>query len=254
MKRHWELEDLIDHFTIILNEIPLIGSKTQETKLGFAVLLKFFQYEARFPNSKNEIPKVVVQYIAKQIEVSENLFEKYDMSGRTYYSHKAQIREYYKFREPTASDSDFMAEWLSKQVFYNDADIENLKEEAYNKFRDLHIEPPSVERMERLIKSAIHSCESQFFQETYNKLSKEHFIKMDNLISSLTSLDESQDVLNTDIDDNLSFSELRSDAGRIGLDSILKEVMKLKIINQLDLPQDLFNAIPQKGETTDSTI
>ena len=59
MKRNWELEELIDYFTIMPNEMNLIETKAGDTKLGFAVLLNFFQLEAKFPNSKNEIAKVV---------------------------------------------------------------------------------------------------------------------------------------------------------------------------------------------------
>ncbi len=35
----------------------------------FAVLLKTLQYEGKFPTSQKEIPKAVVQFIARQIDV-----------------------------------------------------------------------------------------------------------------------------------------------------------------------------------------
>lgn len=69
MNRFWEPEELIDRFTLLSNEYRLIGNKTGATKLGFAVFLKFFQQEARFPSQKGEIPPAVVQYIAKQLNL-----------------------------------------------------------------------------------------------------------------------------------------------------------------------------------------
>lgn len=69
MKRNWELDELIEHFTFLPNEMQQIGNKSSETRIGFAVMFKFFQYEARFPFHKFEVPKVVISYIAKQIEV-----------------------------------------------------------------------------------------------------------------------------------------------------------------------------------------
>jgi hypothetical protein len=51
-----------------------VGNKSGETRLGFAVLFKFFQYEARFPSHKFEAPKAVIQYIAKQIETPAELY------------------------------------------------------------------------------------------------------------------------------------------------------------------------------------
>jgi hypothetical protein len=42
MKRNWELDELIEHFTLIPEEMRLIGNKTGETRLGFAAMLKYF--------------------------------------------------------------------------------------------------------------------------------------------------------------------------------------------------------------------
>lgn len=105
LKRNWELDELIDHFTFLPNELSLIRNKTRETRLGFAVMFKFFQFEARFPYSKNEIPKVVIKYISKQTQVEESLFENYDINSRTFFNHKAQIREFFGFRESTNEDA-----------------------------------------------------------------------------------------------------------------------------------------------------
>ncbi|MFR9709687.1 DUF4158 domain-containing protein [Paenibacillus sp. MB22_1] len=74
MKRNWELDELIEHFTFLPNEMQQVGNKSGETRLGFAVLFKFFQYEARFPSHKFEAPKAVIQYIAKQIETPAELY------------------------------------------------------------------------------------------------------------------------------------------------------------------------------------
>lgn len=245
MKIIWELEELIDDFTLLPNELLLIGNKTGETRLGFAALLKFFQYEARFPKSKKEIPKAVIEYIAKQVQVTGHLFyNSYDMTSRTYYNHKLQIRNFFGFREPTSEDTTSVTAWLSKQVVYNNADIDNLKAIAYGRFRDLNIESPTVERMDRITRSAIFTYENQFFQETFDKLSKETIVKMNNLINNSVVYDESE--IDGSAEEALSFSDLRSDPGRIGLESIFKEVAKLKVIQQLNLPDDLFNHIPQK--------
>jgi hypothetical protein len=44
MKRAWHPEELVEHWTIGPGEWPLIEHKHGATRLGFAVLLKFFQY------------------------------------------------------------------------------------------------------------------------------------------------------------------------------------------------------------------
>ena len=49
MKRDWNADELVEHWTLPPGEKALLANKTGPTRLGFAVLLKFFQHEGRFP-------------------------------------------------------------------------------------------------------------------------------------------------------------------------------------------------------------
>ncbi|MDK8193189.1 hypothetical protein QP794_24175 [Paenibacillus sp. UMB7766-LJ446] len=44
----------------------------------------------------------------------------------------------------------------------------------------------------------------------------------------------------------LSFQELKADPGKPGVESVLREVSKLRTIRNLELPDDLFRDIPLK--------
>ncbi|MGG5741897.1 DUF4158 domain-containing protein [Bacillus cereus group sp. IBL03679] len=78
MKRNWNAEELIEFFTLLPNDVDLaIKNKTDINRLGFAVLFKYFQYKAAFPNQKQDIPSVVLTYIAKQLHLSPDLFHQY---------------------------------------------------------------------------------------------------------------------------------------------------------------------------------
>src|SRR3954464_13762669 len=108
MKRQWDMEELIEHFTLIEEDKKVLENKVGGTLLGCALLLKCFEYEGRFPSAKYEIPKAVVDYVARQLKVDANLFAQYDWDGRTIKLHRTQIREYLTFREATAEDSEKM--------------------------------------------------------------------------------------------------------------------------------------------------
>jgi len=82
MKRNWNEDELLEHFTLLPIERKLIGNKTGASRLGFTVLLKFFQQEARFPAKKQEIPKVVIEFIAHQLGLPPMLFEEYRWGGQ----------------------------------------------------------------------------------------------------------------------------------------------------------------------------
>lgn len=242
MKRNWETDELIESFTFLPNELSAIANKTGSNRLGFAVLFKFFQWEAHFPNNKSEIPKAVIQYIAKQLDLDPDIFNSYDWNGRSIQYHKSQVRDYFNFRVVTVADTQEVTDWLNNHISHQNVEDEHLKEQVYKKFREMKIEPPTPDRIDRLVRSVIYTYETRFFRETFNKISKDSLFKMSALIDDCISYEES------DIADNsfLSFSELRNDPGRIGLESVFSEVRKLRTIQEIDLPNDLFQHVPYK--------
>ncbi len=59
MHQDWEPEDLVTYWTLAEDDWRLVANKTGATRLGFAMLLKFFELEARFPRAAGELPTVV---------------------------------------------------------------------------------------------------------------------------------------------------------------------------------------------------
>jgi hypothetical protein len=39
MKRQWDIEELIEHFTLMKEDLDLLANKSGPTRLGFALLL-----------------------------------------------------------------------------------------------------------------------------------------------------------------------------------------------------------------------
>ena len=109
MKRHWETDELVEHWTLLPRETELLTNKTGATRLGFAVLLKFFQLEAYFPQQATDVPTVAVEFIAKQVKVTPEQFEQYQWRGRTIEYHRAQIRKLHGFRETTVEDAQALS-------------------------------------------------------------------------------------------------------------------------------------------------
>ncbi len=105
MKREWTDLEFAD-WTLLPSEAALLANKTGPTRLGFAVLLKFFQYAARFPFSMQEVPATAVAYIARQVGVPAEEFLRYDWEGRAVKYHRAQIRAFLGFREQTVQDAE----------------------------------------------------------------------------------------------------------------------------------------------------
>ncbi|HEU4734272.1 MAG TPA: DUF4158 domain-containing protein, partial [Kofleriaceae bacterium] len=98
MRREWEPEELIAGWTLVDRDWELVANKSGATRLGFALLLKFFELEGRFPVHAGELPAVAVDYVAGQVKVAASELGEYQWLGRTIEYHRAQIREASGFR------------------------------------------------------------------------------------------------------------------------------------------------------------
>ncbi|GGU01165.1 MULTISPECIES: DUF4158 domain-containing protein [Streptomyces] len=67
MRQEWEPEDLIEVWTLLEEDQERLRNKSGANRLGFALLLKFFEVEARFPEDAGEIPVSAVSYGAQQV-------------------------------------------------------------------------------------------------------------------------------------------------------------------------------------------
>lgn len=92
MRLEWSAEDLVNSWTLVDDDWELVANKAGPTRLGFALLLKFFELEANFPVSAEELPPDAVAYVARQVRVEPEAFTAYDWSGRAAERHRVQIR------------------------------------------------------------------------------------------------------------------------------------------------------------------
>ena len=71
-----------DRWALHASDRALLGNKTGATRLGFAILLKMFQANGRFPYRLEEVPVAAVEAIASQIEVPAEAWRGYDWRSR----------------------------------------------------------------------------------------------------------------------------------------------------------------------------
>ncbi len=245
MKRLWTTEELVQHWTLSPDELALLANKSGHTRLGFAVLLKCFAREGRFPQSRQEIPGGVVTHIARQVGVEPGDYLRYDWDSRSIKYHRAQIREFLGFREATVADAEELSCWLVEHVLRRDQQPEHLRAAVYERCRALHIEPPTEGRVDRLIASAARTHEDRFCRSVLDRLQAESLERMDALLDT----EDSESVLRGGGVSDRAHSflhELKADPGRIGLDTVLEELEKLRRVRELALPPDLLAGVSPK--------
>ena len=128
MRQEWEPEDLIEVWTLLEEDQERLRNKSGANRLGFALLLKFFEVEARFPEDAGEIPVPAVSYVAQQVKVPAEEWAAYDWSGRAIKRHRMEIRGAFGFRECTEEDQGQLAEWLAVELCGVELNRERLAE------------------------------------------------------------------------------------------------------------------------------
>ncbi len=170
MKRNWTASELIVQWTLQPEERALLGNKIGATRLGFAVLFKFFQFAGCFPRHAGEVPPSVVDHIAREVSVPPALWPEYRWKGSTIEYHRAQIRFLLGFREPTVADGVALTAWLDDQVGVQDRHVDRLKTALLEKYRLQKIEPPSPDRVERMVRSAVHAYDERLCETVWQRL------------------------------------------------------------------------------------
>ena len=110
------LDELVEHWTVLDDEKALIAGKRGPTRLGFALLLKFYTRHGRFPAGRSEFPDKVVAFVARQVKILAADLGFYEWAGSTIEYHRNQIREHLGFRVCSVADADKLTDWLTGHV------------------------------------------------------------------------------------------------------------------------------------------
>ncbi len=246
MKQHWDLHDLIEHFTLLPPEVRFLGANSPHNHLGKALLLKFFQYEGQFPESGAELPASVVEYVAQQLNLTETHFHDYEWEGRMIRDHRQQVRTFLGFAPATLENQQELRAWLIHEVLPHEYRLSHLEQRAYARLRSLHLEPPPSARMDRLVRSALHAYEQTFFAETAARLPEAVKLNLQQLIYHKQDLTQDIDLTDAEADDPSLYPlhDLKSTAGEAKVSAIQKVAERLKYLQAVGLPADLFRGFP----------
>ncbi len=260
MKRHWTNEELAEHWTLSSKEFDLIGdSKSDHNLLGAACLLKYFQYEGRFPSQKQDVPPIVIVHLAQQLGVIPEKIIPYDWEGRTIKAHRAAIRTFLDVHEATLADEEAVVEWLASEVLAEQRQEEALIASFSTRCKEQRIDPPTPDRVRRLVHTAIHRFDERLCASIMQQLSLETRTQLDALLTVLTPEAEERKETTSALADTpieggteeaplegapprpqSALHALKQDVGPLSLERVLQEIDKLERIQQLGLLQEMF--------------
>ena len=143
MARVLDEDELIGNWTVVGDELEQLSGRRGATKLGFALLLRFYALHSRFPAGRSEIPDQAVAHVAQLVDVPAAELGFYEWDGRTIKAHRADIRRYFGFRECSVADADKAAEWLAANVCEKERQAGQVREELLAHLKSERIEPPA---------------------------------------------------------------------------------------------------------------
>jgi TnpA family transposase len=249
------MAELVEHWTVLGDEKDLVSGKRGATRLGFALVLKFYTLHGRFPRGRAEFPHEVVDHVARQIDVPADEFAAYEWSGSTFGYHKKQIRDHLGFKECSVAIADKLTEWLAVNVAHAERDPQTVREELLKKLREECVEPPTPGRLDELVTAALHAAERTWFATVPARLTDEGRARVLALVGwqgdpsspadpepgPVDATDETEDDPRESV-----LALIRSMPGNVSLESLRTEKRKLLAARGVGLPPRLFADVAPK--------
>ncbi|MFH8490932.1 DUF4158 domain-containing protein [Streptomyces longisporoflavus] len=152
-----DLDELVEHWTLLKDEQMLVSGKRGATRLGFAVLLKFYTQYGRFPQGRAKLAGAAVEFIARQVQGPASELNFYDWTGRTVEYHRAQIPEHLGFRECSVAHAEKVTAYLAEHGAHKERRPEQVRAELLAHCRTESIEPPTAGRCDRIVGAALRA-------------------------------------------------------------------------------------------------
>lgn len=241
MARHVGMDELVEYWTVLDEEQELLAGKRGATRLGFALLLKYYTRHGRFPRGRAEFADEVVAFVARQVNVPATEIAFYEWSGRTIEYHRKQIRTHLGFRVCGVADADKLTDWLAANVAHAERNTDRVRAELLTHCFAERIEPPTAERLTRMVRSALSRAEEAWFTTIEARLGPELRTRV---------LDLAEQHPHSDADDEEETESVlglvKAMPGNISLESMLREIRKLEAIRSIGLPPALFAEVAPK--------
>ncbi|MFF1695585.1 DUF4158 domain-containing protein [Streptomyces sp. NPDC058257] len=230
-----DLDELVEHWTLLKDEQALVSGKRGAIRLDFAVLLKFYTQYERFSRSRAELPGDAVEFVARQVQVLASELDSYDWMGRTAEYHRPQIREHLGFHERSVADAGKLTAYLVEHVAHKERRSEQVRVELLTRCRTESVEPPTPGRCDRIVAAALRAAEESLTALISSRLTVESIERIVVLAAG------------ADQDDPAGGGTEGEEApGNVNLETMLTEIDKLLAVRAIGLPRDLFIDVAPK--------
>lgn len=232
----------LERWILTPSDLVLILTKHRANRLSFGVLLAFFRNQGRFPRTASEVDDLLVEEIAQQLAIAIPADFTPSLSGRTA-ERRAEIRALVGFREATVADAELLEGWLREQVAAVGAAPDQLIALLGTRCRELSIEPPADDRIDRIVRAAIRAHDERFCAGVLNRFAPATRERLEALLRPAANESSDPPSDRSPATAPALLLRLRGDPGKPSLASVQDELAKLELVRGINLSADLFDGV-----------
>jgi hypothetical protein len=182
VRREWEPEDLIEVWTLLEEDQERLRNKSGANRLGFALLLKFFEVDAFSggcgggPGGCGAVRGPAGEGAGRGVG-RLRLVRAGDQAAPD--GGPVGVR----VPRCTQEDQVQLAQWLAAELYPVELNRERLAEAVVARCRKDRLEPPAPAKVTRLVASAVNTFEEGFCATTVERLSAASRSRLDDLVA-----------------------------------------------------------------------
>ena len=224
---------LIEHYVLSDQDLSLIRRRRgAQNRLGLAVQLSFLRYPGRALQPNETPPTEILNFLARQLDLSPALWTSYAERDETRREHLAELQAHYGLRSFGIGQYRSLATWLMPTALQTNRGVV-LVRAGIDELRRRSVVVPRLAVLERLCAEVIVRSERQLFEILTTGLSDGQRSELDALLKLRDSSKFS------------TFTWLRSPPGAPTAQNILFHIERLQHIRSLELLSDLCQLVHQ---------
>ena len=227
-----DIHTLATYFTLNPQDMEIINRRRKDSnRLGFAVQLCILRYSGWTLLDIKDVPTVILDYIARQVEVEAGEFELYGKRENTKYDHLQEIIREYKYVRFKKKQYRKLLKILHPYAMErnNNMYLINIALEALKRNK---IILPAISTIERTVWVARKNAEETIFKILTRPLTSRQKVALDNLLQGKKG--------------NSKFDWLKKSPGYSSPKTFLRIINKIEKIRDLNLDNIDIKGIPLK--------
>jgi hypothetical protein len=142
-------DELIGNWTLVGDELKLLSGRRGATKLGVALLLRFYAVHGRFPVGRGELPDQAGEYVARLVKVPAAELASYAWdAGRSRIT--APTSGLFRVPGVLSAGCGQGGRLAGRECVTKERQTDRVRETLLAHLRAERIEPPTRERVRRL--------------------------------------------------------------------------------------------------------